>query len=116
MNSAGMKITEKIEFARWARECVTPYVRAHGQHHPAGVDGPRRWQLETTELMVYYTEQALLDPADRSLSCMLDVWASGRAKVLSLTWETDRPWQPPQIVRHVSGGPWRQALDRLVST
>jgi hypothetical protein len=71
--------------------------------------------LETSDLRLIHAEQALLSSEERSLSCVLDVWAGKGPKVLSLTWEPDRPWQPARIVRLVTG-PWREALELLVST
>jgi len=77
------------------------------------VDALTHWQVEALELTVIYTEHALLDPADRSPSCLLDVWTAVGPKVLSLTWEQERPWQPPQVLR-AANGPWRQWLERLM--
>lgn len=108
-----MKQGEKLELGFWARHTLVPMLRAKGEHHPAGAEGPTHWRLDTPELKIAYTEGALLSPDDRSLSNLLDVWTEKDKKVVSLSWEKERPWQPVQIVRLVRG-PWLEDLQRLV--
>lgn len=107
-----VKMNGKLEFARWVVETVVPYVRRYGQHYPAGTDGPSHWRLKTPDLFFVLSDHALLASEDRSLSCVLDAWVAGGAKVLSITWEPNRPWTPPQVVR-LANGPWREVLIRL---
>lgn len=70
------------------------------------------WRLKTPDLFFILSEHALLASEDWSLSCVLDAWGASGAKVLSITWEPDRPWTPPQAVR-LANGPWREVLIRL---
>lgn len=109
-----MKLADKIQLAQWAMERVVPLVRAHGQYHPAGMQGPAHWHLQTDGLMMVHAVHVLLRPTDRSLSSTLDIWATPGPKVFTMSWEDDRPWQPPQVGRIVVG-PWRQALELHVS-
>jgi hypothetical protein len=109
-----MKLTEKLELAHWMREALAPVIRTKGEHQAAGVSGPAHWRLETQELIVIYAEGALLRPDDRSLSSVLDIWTKPGKKVVSLSWENDRPWQPVGIVR-MATGPWLQSLRNLAS-
>ncbi len=113
MRRTFVKSTEKLELAQWMRDSVVPVVRARGKHHTAEASGPAHWRLETSDLMLVYTEGALLSPGDRSLSSLLDVWTSQGKKMLSLAWERDRPWQPVDIIR-LAPGPWLQSLESLV--
>jgi hypothetical protein len=108
-----MKQAEKLELALWVRDTLVPLLRAKGEHHPAGAEGPTHWLLDTPELRLVYSEGALLSPDDRSLSCLLDVWVDRRKKVLSLSWEADRPWQPVRIAL-LARGPWHEELVRMV--
>jgi hypothetical protein len=109
-----VKLTEKLELARWMREALAPAIRAKGEYQAAGVSGPAHWRLETPELIVIYAEGALLRPDDRSLSSVLDIWTNPGRKVVSLSWENDRPWQPVSIVRMATGS-WLQSLKDLES-
>jgi hypothetical protein len=109
-----MKMTEKLELALWMREAAVPVVRAKGRHHAAGACSPEHWRLETSELILVCTEGALLSPDDRSLSSLLDIWMSQGKKVVSLSWQSDRPWQPVDVVR-LAPGPWLESLKSLVN-
>jgi hypothetical protein len=104
--------SQKLELALWAKDTLVPVLRAKGDHHPAGAEGPTRWRLATPGLRLVYTEGALLSPDDRSLSCLLDFWAEKHKKVVALSWEEARPWHPIRIVRLVKG-PWLADLRRL---
>jgi hypothetical protein len=95
------------------RETVVPMVRAKGEHHAAEALSPANWQMKASELILIYAEGALMRPDDRSPSSLLDVWAGQGKKVVSLSWQPDRPWQPVDVVR-LTSGPWLESLRSLV--
>lgn len=107
-----MKMTEKLELAKWMKEVVVPMVRAKGEHHAAEAFSPANWQMKTFELMLIYAEGALRSPDDRSPSSLLDIWSSNK-KVASLSWQPDRPWQPVNVVR-LTPGTWLESLKELL--
>ena len=80
-----MKLADKIQLARWAMERVVPFVRAHGQHHPAGIQGPAHWQMQADGLLMVHAVHVLLRPTDRSVSSTLGIWMTTGAKVLAMT-------------------------------
>ena len=76
---------------------VVPQVRSGGTYTAHSASMPACWEMETGEGIFLLTEGVLLLPDDPALSTLLDIWAIGGKKILSVHWMEKRPWQPPHI-------------------
>jgi len=103
----------RLELAVRARDLFVPYVVTKGIHEAATVHMPSHRHLESWNLRFIYTEGVLLLPTDKSLSYLLDVCSASHGKELSISWEPERPWQPPHIASFNPRGAWIPLLDQI---
>lgn len=111
MNEAVKKRGGRLALAMRARDLFVPYVVSKGVREAATVRMPAHWRLGSWNLNFIYAEGVLLLPTDQSLSCLLDVWSASHRKQLSISWEPERPWQPPHIASFDARGAWIPLLD-----
>lgn len=102
-----------LELAVRARDLFVPYVVTKGIHEVATVQMPTHWRSESWRLRFIFAEGVVLLPTDKSLSNLFDVWSASPRKELSISWEPERPWQPPHIASFNRRGAWIPLLDLL---
>jgi ribosomal protein S16 len=100
----------KLAFANFAIERLAPEVRRAGTYQPAHATQPSYFELVKDRLQIRLTQGALLLPTDRTVSNLVDIWPTARGgKLFSASWEPERPWIPPRVVRLQYGG-WMEVL------
>ncbi len=105
---------DKIAMARAAIAVFTDTIKQTGEYHRAEVRMPAHWDYRNNDLRMVLTESVLRASTDASLSAMLDIWKDGAGKVLSVSWEFERPWQPLHIASF-KGALLQQVLDSVVT-
>lgn len=93
-----MKRADKLAIAKAAIEKFEPAIRASGTLRPVQALQPGWWELKAWGFQFALTENVLRKSDDKSLSTVLDIWPSPSGqKLLSVSWEPTRPWQPLHI-------------------
>lgn len=105
---------DKIAIARAAIAAFTDTIKQVGDYHRAEVGMPAHWDYRNNDLRMVLTESVLRASTDASLSAILDIWKDGAGKVLSVSWEPERPWQPLHI-SSFKGALLQQVLDSVIT-
>lgn len=88
---------DRLATAQRAIAIFTPQIKQSGVYNRAEPRRPAYWDLNLGTHRMLVTENALRLETDASTSNILDIWVTGVGKILSVSWEPERPWQPLHI-------------------